>query len=180
MTKPIRNRLLFLVIIPAICISGYFIIRFIIYPRLDFHSYQPGARDVQFWLPDLYQQQWEYNGIYANSQVDSFLVEITRADSKSSPTLTSIIQNRLNESGWTQQDEITWYQFPTRRRMTILRLSPVGGNRTLMAFLKVEAVQEQNYTRVIATNDEVRWAERFFWPRFWAARRFYETSGSLE
>jgi len=143
---------------------------FLVYPRLDFHSFTPAPEDVQRSVPVLHRDQWQYRPIYGNRQVDSWLFRVVDATGEA---VAPAARRSLEAEEWQRYDEETWHRESGRGVVEVIRVAELNDGSALIGYIRAERVQNPAMPWLLDSDPQFLWAKKFFWPKYYAARTFY-------
>ena len=138
----------------------------------DMHDFMPNEGHFSAWLRDIWDGSLEYQGLYANSDVDSLIFKVHDPNPSDTTDLYGKHCERLSHlPGW-KQYKSGWYvrtQEPgglLQTTMEILRIDAITKDTILVAFVEMDAVPSHDPEEVFQKHSEGKFAQNRLFPKY--------------
>lgn len=138
----------------------------------DMHDFKPTEGHFSAWLREIWDGSLEYEGLYANSDVDSLIFKVHDPNPSDTTDLYREHCERLSNLPEWKQYKAGWY-IKTQKAggllhntMEVLRIDAITKETIMVAFIQMDAVPSNDPEEVFQKHSEGKFAQNRLYPKY--------------
>lgn len=133
----------------------------------SFDLYIPDMRHLQYWIPEIVDDSYKYDGIYANHDTDTLMFLIVDNDvDEFHQHFDEYAESKLTENGWVAEGNGIFHKYRGGGSCSIIKLAKrVDTDAWVLGFVEGSCRGPFTYEN-ISSFGAFRWAKSQFWPKF--------------